>query len=155
MKHSFCQNWEIAVKSQRSFTENLTETARWGPPRKATCHLFRTFNSYSFTFKGGLICNRHTGYCPYRAPCPGACFLWFFLMTSCDLTLFYSFLTQANVCYLSIGGDPGGDGGGRVPPPSNFSGGDRPPPLDFWKIEKYIFLYLQFKHNESNTKRLI
>ena len=46
-----------------------------------------------------------------------------------------------------IGGDPGGggggDGGGRVPP-SNFSGGDRPP-LDFWKLEKYLFIYLHFK----------
>ena len=39
--------------------------------------LFRTFNSSSFNFKGGL-CNRHTGYCPYRAPCPGSeQFLWF------------------------------------------------------------------------------
>ena len=32
--------------------------------------LFRTFNSYSFNFKGRL-CNRRTGYCPYRALCPG------------------------------------------------------------------------------------
>ena len=41
-------------------------------------HLFRTFNSYSYSFnlKGGL-CNRRTGYCPYRAPCPGGeQFLW-------------------------------------------------------------------------------
>ena len=35
------------------------------------CRLFRTSNSYSFNFKGGL-CNRRTGYCPYRAPCPGS-----------------------------------------------------------------------------------
>ena len=46
-----------------------------------------------------------------------------------------------------------GGRGGRVPP-SNFSGGDRPP-LDFWKLKKYLFIYLHFKHNESNTKRLI
>ena len=39
--------------------------------------LFRTFNSYSFNFKGGLY-NRRTGYCPCRAPCPGGeQFLWF------------------------------------------------------------------------------
>ena len=31
---------------------------------------------------------------------------------------------------MIIGGDPGGDGGGGRVPPSNFSGGDRPP-LDF------------------------
>ena len=38
--------------------------------------------------------------------------------------------------------------------PLEFFWGDRPP-LDFRKLEKYIFIYLQFKHNESNTKRLI
>ena len=48
-------------------------------------------------------------------------------------------------------GDRGG-GGGRVPP-RIFLGGSSP--LDFWKLEKYIFIYLHFKHNESNTKRLI
>ena len=60
--------------------------------------LFRTFNSYSFNFKGGL-CNCRTGYFPYRALCPGdEQFLWFFSkMTFCDFTLFYSFLTKANI----------------------------------------------------------
>ena len=47
-----------------------------------------------------------------------------------------------------------GDGGGGTCPPSNFSGGSSPP-LDVWKLEKYLFIYLHFKHNESNTKRLI
>ena len=38
---------------------------------------FRTFNSYSVNFKGGL-CNRRIGYCLYRAPRPGGeQFLWF------------------------------------------------------------------------------
>ena len=55
---------------------------------------------------------------------------------------------------IIIGGDPGG--GGDVSPPLEFFWGDRPPPpLDFWKLEKYIFIYLHFKHNESNRKRLI
>ena len=54
----------------------IIETARWQPPR-AKGRLFRTFNSDSFNFKGGL-CNRRTGYCPYRAPCPGGeQFPWF------------------------------------------------------------------------------
>ena len=35
--------------------------------------LFRTLNSYAFNFKGGL-CNRRTGYCPYRGS-PGEIFL--------------------------------------------------------------------------------
>ena len=51
--------------------------------------------------------------------------------------------------YIPIGGDPGGTGGGG-------GGGRRvPPPLDFWKLEKHLFIYFHFKHNESNTKRLI
>ena len=57
---------------------------------------------------------------------------------------------------INIGGDPGGGGGGG-------DGGGRPPLEFFWggcqplilKLEKYLFLKLQFKHNESNTKRLI
>ena len=41
--------------------------------------LFRTFNSYSFNIKGGL-CNRRTGYCSCRAPCPGGeQYLWFLI----------------------------------------------------------------------------
>ena len=54
--------------------------------------------------------------------------------------------------HQTIGGDPGGD---VSPPPRIFLGGLSPPPLDFWKLEKYLFIYLHFKHNESNTKRLI
>ena len=32
----------------------------------------------------------------------GEQFLWFFKMTSYDFTLFYSFLTQANVIFLDV-----------------------------------------------------
>ena len=60
---------------------------------------------------------------------------------------------------VSIGGDPGEDGGTcpppppPPPPPSNFSGGIVPPRfLKAWKLYIHIFA---FKHNESNTKRLI
>ena len=64
------------------------------------CHLFRTFNSNLFNFKGGL-CNRRTGYCPCRAPCPGGeQFLWFKKNDLLRFHLFYSFLTQSNVCSL-------------------------------------------------------
>ena len=58
-------------------------------------HLFITFNSYSFNFKGGLhVCNRRTGYCPYRvyyrAPCPGGeQFLW---LLKSDLLRFHPIL---------------------------------------------------------------
>ena len=53
-------------------------------------------------------------------------------------------------------GRGGGGGGGHVsPPPLEFFWGGGSSPLDFWKLEKYLFIYLHFKHNESNTKRLI
>ena len=48
----------------------------------------------------------------------------------------------------------GDGGGGTCPPPLEFFWGGSSP-LDFWKLEKYLFIYLHFKHNESNTKRLI
>ena len=79
--------------------------------------LIRTFNSYSFNFKVGL-CNRRTGYCPCRAPCPGGDqFLWFLKI---DLLRFHLILlsfdsikrlifeirlarsTIANVCPIMI-----------------------------------------------------
>ena len=48
--------------------------------------LFRTFNSYSFNFKGGL-CNHRTGYCPYRAQSwEASSFCDFWKITSCDFT---------------------------------------------------------------------
>ena len=51
----------IFQKSQKLLTENL---------HSMIDRLFRTFNSSLFLCKGGL-CNRHTGYCPCRAPYPG------------------------------------------------------------------------------------
>ena len=39
------------------FFPKITETAHWETPPKAKSLLFRTFNSYSFNFSGGL-CNR-------------------------------------------------------------------------------------------------
>ena len=57
--------------------------------------LFRTFNSYSFTFKGGL-CNRRTGYCPYRAPCLGGeQFLWFLKNDLLQFHLILSFFDSS------------------------------------------------------------
>ena len=73
---AFVKKEKNAMKSQRVIFQKsqklLAENLRKG-------RLFRTFNSYSFNFKGGL-CNRRsrTGYCPYRAPCPrGEQILWF------------------------------------------------------------------------------
>ena len=50
--------------------------------------------------------------------------------------------------WARIGGDPGGDGG-DVSPPRIFLGGIVPP-LDFWKLEKYIFINLHL-----NTMKVI
>ena len=56
-------------KSQKLLAENLHE-------RPSIQNIYSYSNS--FNFKGGL-CNCLTGYCPYRAPCPGGeQFLWFF-----------------------------------------------------------------------------
>ena len=64
---AFVNKEKLAVKSQKVILQKsqklLAENLMKG-------RLFRTFNSYSFNFKGGL-CNRRTGYCLYRAPCPG------------------------------------------------------------------------------------
>ena len=59
-------------------------------------HLFRTFNSYSLNFNGGLCtCNPASGFCLCYIPCPGGeQFLWFFkndlLQFHCILLLFDS-----------------------------------------------------------------
>ena len=47
-------------KSQKLLAENLRETPR-------IQNISIAIHSIS---KAGY-CNRHTGYCPYRAPCPG------------------------------------------------------------------------------------
>ena len=70
----------------------------WEPPRNATYS--ENFNSYSFNFNG-RSCNRRTGFCQCRTPCPGGeQFFDFWSVTSCDFTAFYSFFTQANICFL-------------------------------------------------------
>ena len=75
-------------KSQKLLTENLRER----PP-------IQNIINYSFNFKGG-ICNRRTGYCPYRAPCPGGKhFLWFLKNDLLRFHLIYSSLTQANIIF--------------------------------------------------------
>ena len=72
--------------------------------------LFRTFNSYSFSFKGGL-CNCCAGYCPCRAPCPGGeQFQWslksyplqFHFMFSCFTQSNMVRRTKANLCPIMI-----------------------------------------------------
>ena len=75
-----------AMKSQRSLFKNHRNCSL----RTSTKgRLFRTFNSYSFNFKGGL-CNRRTGYCPYRAACPGSEQIMWLLKN--DLLRFYPIL---------------------------------------------------------------
>ena len=76
-------------KSQKLLAENLRERP-----------LFRTFNSYSFNFKGGL-CNCRTGYCPYRAPCPGGeQFLWFLKNYLLRFHLILFFFDERHCCYV-------------------------------------------------------
>ena len=65
-KHAMKSQKVTFQKSQNLLAENLHERPS-----------IQTFISYSFNFKGGL-CNRFTGYCPYRAQSQGGeQFLWF------------------------------------------------------------------------------
>ena len=64
--------------------------------------LLRTFNRYSFSFKGGL-CNRRTVLAIVRTKLcarEASSFWDFWKVTSCDFTLVYSFLTHSNVWFL-------------------------------------------------------
>ena len=64
--------------------------------------LFRTFNSHSFNFKGGL-CNRRTGYCLCRAPCPGGeQFLWFLKNDLLRFRLIFLFLDSSKHLFLEM-----------------------------------------------------
>ena len=64
--------------------------------------LFRTFNSYLFNFKGGL-CNRRTGCCPCRAPCPGGeQFLWFFKNNLLRFHLILLFFESIKQFFLDV-----------------------------------------------------
>ena len=60
----------IFLKSQKLLTERALSELHGGG-------LFRTFNSYSFNFNGGLR-KRRSGYCLLRTPSPrGKQYLWF------------------------------------------------------------------------------
>ena len=61
--------------------------------------LFRTFNSYSFNFNGGLH-KRRTGYCLLRTPSPrGKQFLWFLKI---DLLRFHRILSPLWLKYTFV-----------------------------------------------------
>ena len=65
---------KMRLNHERSFFENRRNCS----PSELHGHgLFKTFNSYSFNFNGGLR-KRRTGYCLLRTPSPrGKQFLWF------------------------------------------------------------------------------
>ena len=70
----------MRLNHERSFFFEIAETAhRASFERAHGGDLFRTFNSYSFSFNGGLLKYR-TGYCLLRTPSPrGKQFLFFFI----------------------------------------------------------------------------
>ena len=64
----------MQLNHERSFFENRRNCS---PSELHGGSLFRTFNSYSLNFHGGLR-KRRTGFCLLRAPSPrGKQFLWF------------------------------------------------------------------------------
>ena len=82
----------IFRKSQKLLTERALSELHGGG-------LFRTFNSYSFNFNGGLRKGR-TGYCLLRTPSPrGKQFLWFLII---DLLRFHRIYLLFNWGKLSL-----------------------------------------------------
>ena len=84
--------------SKSHFSE-ITETARWEPPRKAA---YSEHSIAHLISKAGyvtaVLAIVLTELCARKA----SSFCDFFLMTSCDFTLFYYFFTQANVFFLDV-----------------------------------------------------
>ena len=67
------------LNHERSFFENRKNCSPSELHRGSLC---RTFNSYSFSFNGGLR-KHHTGFCLLRTPSPwGKQFLWFLKIIS-------------------------------------------------------------------------
>ena len=106
-------------------------------PTHKTCTSILTQKTYRHTHTYNeltqLICmnNWHFNICVALIPLPGK----------------YGACSREKQKYetvtVAIGGDPGGTGGGGTCPPSNYSGGDRPPPrfLKAWKISIHIFAF--------------
>ena len=71
----------------------ITETARWEPPRKMA------YSEHSiFSMAGYVTAIMAIVRAELRALEESS--LWFRKMTSCNFTLYYSFMTQSNVCFL-------------------------------------------------------
>ena len=81
------------VKNQRKCSLRISTKGR----------LFRTFNGYSFNFNGGFRNRRILAF--VRADLRArevSSFCDFWKITFCDFTLFYYFLTKANVVYFPV-----------------------------------------------------
>ena len=87
----------MRLNRDRSFFENRRNCS---PSELHGGSLFRTFNSYSFNFNGGLR-KRRTGFCLLRTPSPrGKHFLWFWNLTSCDFFAFISSFIEVNFFFF-------------------------------------------------------
>ena len=70
----FCRKGEKCDEIAKGHFKKITENAHWEPPRKAA-YSEHSIAIHSISKAGH--CNRRTGYCPLRAPCPGGeQFLW-------------------------------------------------------------------------------
>ena len=87
------------LNHERPFFENHRNCS---PSELHGGSLFRTFNSYSFNFNGGLrkCC---TGFCLLRTPSPrGKQFLWLLKLTSCDFIAFISSMIEVNFWFFNV-----------------------------------------------------
>ena len=98
LKDYFCQKGENVMNSQKvTFEKSQTETARLEPPRKAA------YSEHSIAIhsisKAGYVTAVYRTELRVRE---ASSFCDFWKLTSCNFTLFYHFLTQANVFFLDV-----------------------------------------------------
>ena len=87
----------MQLNHQRSFSENHRNCS---PSELHGGSLFRTFNSYSFNFNGGLR-KCHTGFCLLRTPSPrGKQFLWFLKIDLLRITFISSLIFKSNLLFF-------------------------------------------------------
>ena len=86
------------MKSQKGHFLKITENARWEPPRKAA------YSEHSIAIhsilKAGYVTAVQAIVLTELRALEASSFCDFWKMTSCNLNIFYSFLTHSNVKFL-------------------------------------------------------
>ena len=94
-----CVKEEKSGEIAKGNFSKITETAHWASSTEAAYS--EHFNSYMYLFNfNGELCKRRISFCLWQTPSREASsFCDFWKLTSCDFTRFFSFFTQANLCF--------------------------------------------------------